>query len=246
MRRSEYAPHGRQESFIVPLLHSEIEKSLDLISSRHQLPSASMPKIALDCGCGNQPLRSSVLDHGYVYESMDIAQNYHGNVDYVCPLDCCPDAFAAVITKLYSLVICTEVLEHVSDWRSAFANLAACTADGGFVVLTAPFFYPLHEVPFDFCRPTIYLFEHYATKFGFAVVDARKCGSAIDVVGTALAAARIYVRQPSTLVSRVVNRLILLLQSLVLKLLVRWRDSLVSDNSDVYLSNLVILQKNCA
>jgi len=244
MRRSEYAPLGLQEAFIVPLLHSEIRKSLDQLSSKHPFLPTCNPIIVLYCGCGNQPLRSTIVNYGYMYESMDIAQNHHANVDYLCPLDSPPDYFTAVVTKSYSLVICTEVLEHVSDWQLAFANIASCTTGGGFVLLTAPFFYPLHEVPFDFCRPSIHLFEHYANKFGFTVVEARKCGSAIDVLGTTLAAARIYVRNPNSFAAKVINRLILLLQSLVLRLLVKWRDSLTADNSGLYLSNVVILRRN--
>lgn len=54
----------------------------------------------------------------------------------------------------YSLLVCTEVLEHVLNWQQAFANANLLLRPGGAIVITTPFFYPLHEEPYDYWRPT--------------------------------------------------------------------------------------------
>jgi SAM-dependent methyltransferase len=88
----------------------------------------------------------------------------------------------------FSLVLCTEVLEHVARWDRAFANLASLLAPGGRIILTSPFVYPLHEEPHDFWRPTPYAVRDAATAHGLRVIDERRLGDSWDVLGTILAA----------------------------------------------------------
>lgn len=55
----------------------------------------------------------------------------------------------------FDLVLCTEVLEHVADWRSAIRNLKAACKPGGYLIITTrrPGF-PRHEHPNDYWRYT--------------------------------------------------------------------------------------------
>ena len=48
----------------------------------------------------------------------------------------------------FDYVICTEVLEHVLDWKKTSQNFQQLTKPGGEILITAPFLYPLHEEPF--------------------------------------------------------------------------------------------------
>jgi SAM-dependent methyltransferase len=56
----------------------------------------------------------------------------------------------------YSFVLCTEVLEHLRDPRTAIAEMRRVLEPGGTLVLTTRFVYPLHDTPHDYFRYTKY------------------------------------------------------------------------------------------
>ena len=57
--------------------------------------------------------------------------------------------FGQKFTKKYHLVLCTNMLEHVSDIDLAIKNISSIVVEGGFVLLTVPKRYPLHFDPID-------------------------------------------------------------------------------------------------
>ena len=55
----------------------------------------------------------------------------------------------------FDLVLCTSVLEHVTDVHTAAATLRRLTAAGGYLLITVPRSYPPHRSPIDTgYRPT--------------------------------------------------------------------------------------------
>ena len=59
----------------------------------------------------------------------------------------------------FSLVLCTEVLEHLRDPRAAIAEMRRVLRPGGTLILTTRFVYPLHDTPHDYWRFTKYGLE---------------------------------------------------------------------------------------
>lgn len=120
--------------------------------------------IILDAGAGDG--RYSIYFQNVHYESADICKlerPYH-DITYVCDLSNIP-----VENERFDAIICTQVLEHVNEPSDVLNELNRVLKSGGKLYLTAPLFYPEHEVPYDFYRYTQFGFKYLLQKSKFEV-----------------------------------------------------------------------------
>lgn len=236
-RRATYEEASPRDSFIVGVLREGIRQAL-----RSHAASPCGGALALDVGCGSQPFRNDLEGLGYCYVGLDTEQNSEGTVDHIGPIDGVLPA-SLCDGPVFDLVLCTEVLEHVSDWPSAFHNLAVLLAPGGTLIITCPFFYPLHEQPIDYWRPTAHAMRLFGSAVGLTVVSANQAGDPWDVLGTLLGHTGI-VAVRRHFADRVLARCARLAKSVVFSLLLRRvlqpRLKLVGD---LYLSNIFVFQQ---
>ena len=73
-----------------------------------------------------------------------------------------------------------EVLEHLPEPGLALKEAARVLRNGGAVVLTVPFLYPIHDAPFDFSRLTASQLRHLAAEAGLDVVELNERGHALE------------------------------------------------------------------
>jgi SAM-dependent methyltransferase len=239
-RRPDYLPRSPQEDFIVPLLKVAIEAQIDRLLSPG--PSKNAPRV-LDAGCGAQPFRARIEKTGAFYYSLDVCAQAGVKVDFIAPIDEKHLPESIYQSGPYDLILCSEVLEHVAEWDNVFANFYQLLAPSGHIILTCPHFFPLHEEPYDFWRPTHYVIMFFAKKHGLEVEEDEKLGSGWDVLGTLLARQEFRPRA-RTLPLRLANRLCNAL---------RWRlfswlrsgyvQKLVTDQGPFYLANFFVLKK---
>jgi SAM-dependent methyltransferase len=236
-RRATYEDANPRDSFIVTVLRDGVQQALHAHAASPR-PGAR----ALDVGCGGQPFRNDLEGLGYRYAGLDVEQNADGSVDHVGPIDGVLPASLGD-GPAFDLVLCTEVLEHVSDWHSAFRNLASLLLPGGTLIITCPFFYPLHEQPIDYWRPTPHAMRLFGCAAGLSPVSATAAGDAWDVLGTLLGHTGIVAAQ-RRLPDRVLARGARLARSFVLSLLLRRViQSRLNLVGDVYLSNICVYQR---
>ena len=243
-RRLSYAETtSPKEAFMVPLLRDSIDCLLEQYAKLGN--AGDLQRTVLDIGCGSQPYRSVLESCGFVYKGLDVAQNSAGLVDYVCGIDrelqseICLDCLRG-----YDLILCLEVLEHVADWRKAFENMATLVAEKGLILITCPFFYFPHEEPFDYWRPTIHALEYYAKVNGFSIVSSQKVGDGWDVLGTLLASSEM-IPTKETLMARMYSRLCDWCRERMYMAIRGTLRKYVCSPSLFYMSNIVVLEKNC-
>jgi SAM-dependent methyltransferase len=230
---------GPPEEVVLPIITSSIRQLLSVVAQ-----GQGSRLSVLDVGCGDQPLREMLRDRGYAYHSCDHRQNRAGSVDFVTPIDGkLPKDLLDVAP--FSLLVCTEVLEHVFDWDAAFRNFIDLVGPGGHALITCPFVYFPHERPYDFWRPTAYAIRAMADRHGFQIVRSIEAGSPWDVVRLILKS-QLVMNQDSTPSSRVaafcVRRASGLLQTCSES---RWIRSRVTVSSEFYLNTAVLMQRGC-
>jgi SAM-dependent methyltransferase len=108
------------------------------------------PKV-LDIGCGQKPYRDLFtraqhwgMDHGIV----DTSPDFVGDALHLPLRD-----------QSVDIVFATQVIEHVSNPHMMVRECSRVLRPNGFLILSGPFFWPLHEEPYDFFRFTKYGFE---------------------------------------------------------------------------------------
>lgn len=237
IERTVYEPCGPQEEFMVPLLGERIEGLLD----KYATPDSAKAR-ALDVGCGGQPFRKRLESSGYQYTGMDVQQNIDGAVDVIGAIDePLPNQLLAL--GPFQFLLCTEVLEHVADWGTAFHNLATVLAPGGRLLITCPQFYQLHEEPYDFWRPTLHALNHFSNRVGLRTLTQEAAGDTWDVLGTLLANSSPSAASDHPL-DRGVAKLAVWGHRLLFDLLrTRRLQRAVQLSGPLYLSNIVVLER---
>ena len=134
-----------------------------------------------DIGCGEQPLRAQIEGLGGIYTGIDIVQNAHNTVDVLANITDVP-----LGDSTFDVIVCTQVLEHVSDSYGAFKELARLLKPGGQLIITAPLGYPLHEEPYDFVRFTPYQIQECAHRAALRVSELHTAGNELEVIATVL------------------------------------------------------------
>ena len=130
--------------YLWPNLDHTIQKALQALGK--DLP------IVLDVGCGNKPYQDWFGDSMYVGLNYSIA-----NAEPDVVGDAMQLAFA---NESFDLVFATQVLEHLSEPSMFLEESFRVLRPGGIIILSCPFYWPLHEEPHDYYRFTKYGLAH--------------------------------------------------------------------------------------
>lgn len=163
-------------SFFDPskLEHRSIQESI-----RHS--SAFISGRLLDLGAGEKPY--AYFFKNIEYYSIDIAP--HGGEF--------PNVLGSALAlpfkeETFDTVLCTQVLEHVTNPFALFQETRRVLKNKGHLILTAPQSWPLHEEPHDYFRFTRYGLKLLAEKSGLQVVVLNERRGSIATIGQLIAA----------------------------------------------------------
>jgi len=72
--------------------------------------------------------------------------------------------------------VATQVIEHVPHPQKMMMECGRVLKPGGYLILSGPFYWPLHEEPFDFYRFTKYGFAQMLKDAGFSSWEIKEDG----------------------------------------------------------------------
>ena len=128
----------------------------------------------LDFGCGRKPYETLFQVQEYV--GIDIEQSGHDHrlsrVDVFFDGRTIPFPDAT-----FDSLFCSEVLEHVFNPDEVLPEINRVLKNGAMALITVPFCWNEHEVPYDFARYTSFGIKHILEKHGFRIVEFRKSGN---------------------------------------------------------------------
>jgi SAM-dependent methyltransferase len=131
----------------------------------------------LDFGCGTKPYES-LFSNATLYTGVDIAASGHNHAD--SKVDMFYDGKTLPFANgSFDSVVSFEVFEHVFNIDEVLAEVGRVLKPGGRLLVTVPFAWEEHEIPYDFARYTSYGIEHVLRRAGFDIVRTVKSTTSV-------------------------------------------------------------------
>lgn len=137
----------------------------------------------IDVGCGTRPYESYFPNGSYIGVDVEVsgAKNSMKNPDYFydgsnLPFD----------TDSVDGVISTQVLEHVPNARLLIKEMSRIVKPNGRMILSIPFVWQEHEIPFDYSRFSSFGITELLTNAGFEIEEIVKDSGSIETIAILL------------------------------------------------------------
>lgn len=139
----------------------------------------------LDLGCGEVPLFEAYRKYVTDNICVDWENTQHRN-EYL-------DYEGDITKKLpfndgeFDTIIMSDVLEHIPQPEKVWQEMSRILAPNGKVLINTPFYYWVHEPPYDYYRYTEYAFRHFAELTGFKILLLKPTGGTPEILADILA-----------------------------------------------------------
>jgi len=140
----------------------------------------------VDIGCGRMPYRKRLDPLVDSYTGVD-----HPKVSKLYKSDKKPEVFADA-RKLpfndnsFDIGLMFQVLEHVDDPEKVVNEAARVLKPGGFLIISVPFLYPLHDMPYDVGRYTKTALAGFVDRSNLYLVKIKSQGGFFDFLAVSL------------------------------------------------------------
>ncbi|MEO0685126.1 MAG: class I SAM-dependent methyltransferase [Cyanobacteria bacterium J06649_11] len=142
----------------------------------------------LDLGCGKVPFY-------LVYKSLvskaicvDWTNTLHKNIflDYQCDIN----GVLPFRDNEFDTIILSDVLEHIAEPQKLWNEISRILSPNGRLIMNTPFFYQLHEKPYDYYRFTEFALKRFASNSGLTILQLKSLGGipmiAADLIAKSL------------------------------------------------------------
>ncbi len=133
----------------------------------------------LDFGCGSKPYQSLFTVEEYIGLDYEKTGHDHRNEQ----IDVFYDGKTIPFPDQYfDSILCSEVLEHLFDLNAVLSEMNRVLKDKGKLLVTCPFVWTEHEVPYDFARYTQFALKDIFEKAGFRILEYSKQGNFVEAI----------------------------------------------------------------
>lgn len=145
-----------------------------VLSKKHYMTGS-----VLDFGCGKKPYMSLFSFDEYI--GLDLEQSGHDHQDE--EIDVFYDGQTIPFDECrFDSVFSSEVLEHVFNPEEMLREMCRVLKPGGHLLMTVPFAFCEHEMPYDYGRYTSAGLGSLLKKSGFEVISVEKTSNFIEAV----------------------------------------------------------------
>lgn len=133
----------------------------------------------LDFGCGSKPYEFLFANKDYVGVDIEISGHDHRNskIDFFYDGKSLPFE-----NESFDNIFSSEVFEHVFNLEEMILEINRVLKPNGNLLISMPFVWEEHEVPYDCKRYTSFGIQDFLTKNGFEILELKKTGNGIQVV----------------------------------------------------------------
>lgn len=128
----------------------------------------------MDFGCGTKPYRSLFQVEEYIGVDFENPGHPHDNER----IDIFYDGLTIPLPDGYfDSVLSSEVFEHIFNLDHVLRELNRVMKPGGKLLVTCPFVWNEHEVPYDYARYTRFALADILKRNGFEIMEFSKTGN---------------------------------------------------------------------
>jgi SAM-dependent methyltransferase len=196
-----------------------------------------MKGIMLDFGCGCKPYKNLLNVQEYI--GLDIKESGHDhtkeriNVFY----DGKKIPFG---DNHFDAVFSSEVFEHIFNLDEILNELHRVMKPGANILITVPFVWDEHEIPYDFARYTSYGIKYLLESKGFQIIKIEKTTNYMETIFQMW---NTYISQyvlPSTPCLKIILNPLFIAPTTMLGILL---SKILPDNRNLYHNNIVVAKK---
>lgn len=133
----------------------------------------------LDFGCGSKPYKTLFTVSEYVGTDVEVSGHDHRNEEIDVYYDGKTLPFAG---ESFDSIFSSEVFEHVFNLSQILDELYRVLKPGGNVLITVPFVWDEHEIPYDFARYTSFGLKHILQEKGFVILQEKKTTGYVSTI----------------------------------------------------------------
>ena len=133
----------------------------------------------MDFGCGSKPYRSLFSVEQYIGVDYENEGHPHENEQIDVFYD---GKHLPFENGFFDSVLCSEVFEHVFNLDEILLELNRVLKPEGRMLITCPFVWNEHEIPYDYARYSRFALESQLRKAGFEMIEYSKSGNFITAI----------------------------------------------------------------